>query len=324
MPTALITGINGQDGSYLEEWLLEQGYRVVGLVRPVPGGHSKATPPTRRGGEIVECGLLNEPLFREVLERYQPQEIYNFGGRASSSQLFTDPVLTGEINGMAVLKILEAIKTINPGIRFCQASSSEMFGMTTQSPQNESTPFQPRNPYGVAKLFAHGMCGIYREQFGVFACSSILFNHESPRRGLDFVTRKITRAAARIKAGLDDSLVLGSLDASRDWGYAGDYVRAMWQMLQADVPDDYVLATGESHSVREFCELAFGHVGLDYTDYVRSNPAAQRSPESVRLVGDATKARTTLRWRPEVSFEELVHRMVDADLEDAAIQRGVS
>jgi GDPmannose 4,6-dehydratase len=314
--TALITGVNGQDGSYLAEWLLKQGYCVVGLVGPAARGCHASTKNICKGVQIITCSLLDDPCFREILERYRPQEVYNFAGRASSSHLFSDPVLTGEVNGMAVLRMLDAIRTLSPEIRFCQASSSEMFGMTPHSPQSESTSFRPRNPYGVAKLFAHGMVGMYRDRFGVFACSSILFNHESPRRGEEFVTRKITRAVARIKVGLEDSLTLGSLDATRDWGYAGDYVRAMWHMLQAEVPDDYVVATGESHSVRELCELAFGRVGLDYRDYVRSDPSAERPPESVRLVGDATKIRTTLRWRPEVSFEDLVYLMIDADLEN--------
>ncbi len=316
MPTALITGINGQDGSYLAEWLVGRGYRVVGLVRPAAEGRTDAVRQICRSAEVVECDLRDESRLGEILEQYQPLEIYNCAGRASSAQLFSDPVLTGEVNGMAALRLLEMIRAVNPKIRFCQASSSEMFGMTAQFPQNETTPFRPRNPYGVAKLFAHGMVGMYRERFGIFACSSILFNHESPRRGMEFVTHKITRAAARIRAGQEDYLMLGNLDATRDWGYAGDYVRAMWLMLRAEVPGDYVVATGETHSVREICELAFGRIGLDYRDYVRIDPSAIRSYESVQLVGDATKARTTLGWRPEVSFEELIYLMVDADLEN--------
>jgi GDPmannose 4,6-dehydratase len=315
MPTALITGINGQDGSYLAELLHELGYTVIGMVRRNTRAGYERIEHLRQRIELIQGSLLDERWLHYTLKRYRPTEIYNLAARASSSQLFTDPVLTGNFNGLAVVRILETIRSVDDTIRFCQASSSEMFGRTTQSPQNESTPFCPRNPYGVAKLFAHGMVGAYREHFGVFACSSILFNHESPRRGAEFVTRKITMGVARIRVGLSDSLPLGTLDATRDWGYAGDYVHAMWQMLQASVPGDYVIATGESHSVREFCEIAFAHVGLDYRKYVRVDPNAKRPSESVTLVGDATKARATLGWRPTISFEQLVHRMVDADIE---------
>lgn len=315
MPTALITGINGQDGSYLAELLLERGYRVVGLMRPDAATRQQRIDHLRQRIELVYASLLDEAHLRQVIGQCRPNEVYNFAARASSSQLFADPVLTGDFNGLAVVRLLEAIRAVDTTIRFCQASSSEMFGEAAQSPQDESTPFRPRNPYGVAKLFAHGMVGTYRENFGLFACSSILFNHESPRRGPEFVTRKIAMGVARIKAGLVGSLQLGSLQATRDWGYAGDYVDAMWRMLQAQSPDDYVVATGESHSVREFCEFAFAHVGLDYRSHVQLDPSAQRPRESVRLVGDATKARTALGWRPTLSFEQLVHRMVDADIE---------
>jgi GDPmannose 4,6-dehydratase len=316
MQTALITGINGQDGSYLAELLLERGYRVVGLTRSDAPARHERIDHLPQGIELVQGSLLDERSLQRILEQHRPREIYNLAARASSTQLFADPVLTGDSNGLAVVRMLETIRTVDTTIRFCQASSSEIFGEAPQSPQSESTPFRPRNPYGVAKLFAHGMVGTYREHFGVFACSSILFNHESPRRGPEFVTRKITMGVARIKAGLADSLQLGSLEATRDWGYAGDYVRAMWQMLQAQAPDDYVVATGESHSVREYCEIAFAHVGLDYRNYVQVDPHVQRPLESVRRVGDATKARTALGWRPTVSFEQLVRMMVDADIEN--------
>ncbi|MBL8271001.1 GDP-mannose 4,6-dehydratase [Steroidobacter sp.] len=314
MPRALITGINGQDGSYLAELLLERGYGVVGLIRDDADARLQRVAHLQGRVEVVSGNLLSEALFRSLISQYQPDEIYNFAARASSSQLFADPVLTGDFNGLAVVRILEAIRALNPAIRFCQASSSEMFGEALQAPQSEATTFRPNNPYGVAKLFAHGMVGTYRANFGLFACSSILFNHESPRRGTEFVTRKITMGVARIKRGLAETLQLGSLEASRDWGYAADYVRAMWQMLQAAVADDYVLATGQSHSVREFCEVAFEHVGLDYRDYVRVDPQAGRPLDAVPRVGNAEKARTVLGWRPTVSFQQLVRMMVDADL----------
>lgn len=315
MPTALITGINGQDGSYLAELLLDRGYRVVGLMRSDATARQQRIDHLQHSIELVHGSLLDERGLRQIIEKYRPNEFYNLAARASSSQLFADPVLTGDFNGLAIARMLEAIRNVDATIRFCQASSSEMFGEASQSPQNEATPFRPRNPYGVAKLFAHGMVGTYRENFGLFACSGILFNHESPRRGPEFVTRKITMAVARINAGLADSLQLGNLEATRDWGYAADYVHAMWRMLQAQSPDDYVVATGESHSVREFCDIAFARVGLDYRTHVQVDARAQRAPESVRLVGDATKARTALGWRPTLSFERLVHMMVDADME---------
>jgi GDPmannose 4,6-dehydratase len=312
--TALVTGISGQDGSYIAELLLERGYRVVGLSHSSLPNSRLWVERVKRRIELASLPVIDVPVFQRLLQEYRPREIYNCAARASSSHLFADPVLTGEVNGMAVLKMLEAIRITDPTIRFCQASSSEMFGYPEASPQNERTPFKPRNPYGVAKLFAHQMVGTYREDFGLFACSSILFNHESPRRSLELVTRKISMGVAKIKVGLADSLELGSLDATRDWGYAPDYVRAMWLMLQADRADDYVLATGHSHSVREFCQVAFEHVGLDYRDYVQVDSAMERSPEPFTRVGDATRARTVLGWRPKVSFPELVHIMVDADL----------
>lgn len=314
MRRALVTGVNGQDGSYLAELLLERGYEVIGLVREDAGERLGRIQHIRSQLGIVQGSLLDDALLRRVLEEHRPNEIYNFAARASSSQLFTDPTLTAEYNGLAVVRLLEAIRTVDPRIRFCQASSSEMFGTASQSPQSELTPFRPQNPYGVAKLFAHGMVGAYRENFGVFGCSAILFNHESPRRGPEFVTRKISMGVARIRAGLARSLPLGDLDVTRDWGFAGDYVRSMWQMLQAEVADDYVVATGVSHSVREFCDLAFGHVGLDYRAYVQTDPRARRAAESTPRVGDASKARQVLGWRPSLSFEQLVRTMVDADI----------
>lgn len=314
MPSALITGVNGQDGSYLAELLLERGYEVVGLVREDAGDRLGRIQHLRSQIQIIPGSLLDDALLRRILEQHRPREVYNFAARASSSQLLADPTFTAEYNGLAVVRLLEAIRTVDPSIRFCQASSSEMFGTVSQSPQNELTPFRPRNPYGVAKLFAHGMVGTYRDNFGVFGCSAILFNHESPRRGPEFVTRKITMGVARIRAGRSRSLPLGDLDVTRDWGFAGDYVRAMWQMLQADIADDYVVATGVSHSVREFCELAFDHIGLDYRAYVETDPRARRPPESMPLVGDAAKARRVLGWRPSISFEQLVRTMVDADI----------
>ncbi|WP_129645549.1 GDP-mannose 4,6-dehydratase [Peristeroidobacter agariperforans] len=314
MRRALVTGINGQDGSYLAELLLERGYEVLGLVREDAGDRLGRIQHIRNRLEIVAGSLLDDALLRRLLAERRPNEIYNCAARASSSQLLTDPTLTAEYNGLAVVRLLEAIRAVDPSIRFCQASSSEMFGAATQSPQNELTPFRPRNPYGVAKLFAHGMVGTYRENFGLFGCAAILFNHESPRRGPEFVTRKITMGVARIRAGLTRSLPLGDLDVTRDWGFAGDYVRAMWQMLQAEVADDYVVATGVSHSVREFCDLAFGHVGLDYRAYVQADPGARRAPEAMPFVGDAGKARLKLGWQPSMSFERLVRTMVDADI----------
>lgn len=318
MGTALITGITGQDGSYLAELLLEQGYRVVGVVRPGSARPYARIQHLAHRVDLIEASLLDQSQLQEVLEEYQPHEIYNFAARASSRHLFADPVLTFEANALAVVRLLEAIRTVDPTIRFCQASSSEMFGAESQSPQSEITPFRPANPYGVAKLAAHHMVKVYREHFGLFACSAILFNHESPRRGPEFVTRKITMGVASIKAGLTNRLKLRSLDATRDWGYAGDFVDAMWRMLRADVADDYVVATGESHSVRQFCDLAFGRAGLDYKDYVELDPQAQRATENVRRVGDPSKIRRALGWRPSVPFEQLVRLMVDADMRSVA------
>ncbi|MCX5699164.1 MAG: GDP-mannose 4,6-dehydratase [Candidatus Omnitrophica bacterium] len=314
MKTGLITGITGQDGSYLAELLLAQGYRVVGAVRDVQGASKVFSSLPIKGVELVKWDMLNQAEMVKVLSHYQPVELYNFAAYSSGEGMFDDPVGIGEVNGLAVARILEAIRQVNKNIRFCQASSSEMFGDVIQSPQSEETVFHPRSPYGAAKLYAHSLVQIYRRHYGLFACSAILFNHESPRRGFGFVTRKITSGAAKIKLGLVNELCLGSLDARRDWGFAGDYARAMWLMLQQPRPEDYVVATGETHSVRELCEIAFGHLGLDYRDYVHPDVAAHRLDESLQLVGNPEKARKQLGWAPEVEFREMIKMMVDADL----------
>ena len=316
MRTALITGINGQDGSYLAEFLLNKGYHVVGTVRKCPGSvsdliHCGRTP---KSVQIVEADLREQAVLEGLLRTYQPEELYNLAARASSSELWTDPMSTGELNGLAVLRLLDALDRVAPRTRFIQASSSEVFGNATEAPQSETTRFHPRNPYGVAKAFAHWMTAVYREQRGLFACSCILYNHESPRRGLEFVTRKISHGVAKIKLGLAKELRLGDLEARRDWGFAGDFVQALWMSLQQSTPGDYIVATGETHSVREFCDVAFSHLGLRYQDYVVQDRESVRSPESVLLVGDATKAKRVLGWIPTVDFETLVTMMVDADL----------
>jgi GDPmannose 4,6-dehydratase len=311
---ALITGIAGQDGSYAAELLTSLGYRVTGLIRP-GSKNLQRIEPIRDRIDLIEVDLLDEERLRSVIEQCKPTEIYNFAARASSSHLFEKPVMTAEYNAVAVLRLLEIVRNFDAGIRVCQACSSEIFGNAEQSPQNELTPARPRNPYGVAKLFAHGIVGVYRNTYGVFACSSLLFNHESPRRGEELVTRRISRGVARIKLGIERTLKLANLDGMRDWGFAGDYVQAMWQMLQAPRADDYVIATGQSHSVRDFCDIAFTHVGLDYRHHVALDPSTARVTDAVRLVGDSTKARSVLGWKPRVSFEELVCMMVDADIE---------
>lgn len=315
MPTALITGITGQDGSYMAELLLSKGYRVIGAVRDRHKAQKVYSYELLRGVELVSCDMLDQQQITEVLAEYRPVEIYNFAAYSSGTGMFDDPVGIGEVNGLAVTRILEAIRATDINIRFCQASSSELFGEAMESPQSEATPFQPRTPYGVAKLYAHWMIQIFRKKYGVLACSAILFNHESPRRGLGFVTRKITHEVAKIKLGLANDLHLGNLDARRDWGFAGDYVRAMWLMLQKSQVDDYVLATGETHSVRHLCKVAFEHLGLDYRDYVREDAASFRPNESVQLVGNPDKARIQLGWMNEVGFRELIYMMVDADLQ---------
>ena len=314
--TALITGVSGQDGSYLAELLLANDYRVVGIVRGPLSAPYPRIEHLRGSIELDTCDLLDQTSLETLLRHYRPREIYNFCSMTNSAQSFSEQVRAGQFDALAVLRLLEAIRLVNPEIRFCQASTSELFGKARQSPQNETTAFYPRNPYGVTKLYGHWITVNYRETQRMFACSSILFNHESPRRGEQFVTRKISRAVARIKAGLQHTLQLGDLDAQRDWGYAPDYTRAMWLMLQAPVADDYVLGTGEAHSVREFCRLAFGHVGLCYENHVVQEIQQERPTDTVQLVGDSQKARQALKWRPTMSFEELVCAMVDSDVGD--------
>jgi GDPmannose 4,6-dehydratase len=315
MPIALITGITGQDGSYLAELLLAKGYHVIGAVRDSQIAKKSLPTMLKNSVEQIAWDMLDQRRMKEVLIEYRPTEVYNFAAYSSGAGMYDDPVGVGEVNGLAVMRILEAIREVDAKIRFCQASSREIFGEAIESPQTEDTPANPRSPYGAAKLYADSMIRIYRQHYGLFACSAILFNHESPRRGLCFVTRKITQEAAKIKLGLAKELHLGNMDAQRDWGYAGDYVRAMWLMLQQEQPDDYVVATGKAHSVRELCEFAFSHLGLDYRDYVREDASAYRPVEPVALVGSADKANRILSWKPEVEFKELVHMMVDADLQ---------
>lgn len=312
---ALITGITGQDGSYLAEFLLEKGYEVIGMVRRTSTVNFSRISHIQDKITLVSGDLLDQSSLIYILEKYQPDEVYNLAAQSFVPTSFEQPVFTGEVTALGVTRLLEAIRIVNPKIKFYQASSSEMFGKAREVPQNENTPFYPRSPYGVAKVYAHWITVNYRESYGIFACSGILFNHESPRRGLEFVTRKVTYNAAKIKLGLAKELRLGNLDARRDWGFAGDYVKAMWLMLQQPEPDDYVVGTGETHSVRELCELAFGYLGLDWKKYVVQDPALFRPADVDLLVADATKARTKLGWKPTVTFEELIKMMVDADLE---------
>jgi GDPmannose 4,6-dehydratase len=324
--TALITGITGQDGTYLAEHLLGVGYQVYGLVN---GQRNPMVPEIERicpGIQWAEGDLLDQSSLIAALETSQPDEVYNLGAISFVALSFKQAIHTGEITGLGVTRMLEAIRVVNPKIRFYQASSSEMFGKVRETPQNELTPFHPRSPYGVAKVYGHYITVNYRESYDMYACSGILFNHESPRRGLEFVTRKISNAVARIKLGLDKTVSLGNLDSKRDWGFAGDYVKAMHLMLQADEPDDFVIATGETHSVREFCERAFSHAGLAWEDHVVTDPRFLRPAEVDVLVGDWSKAERQLGWRPEMGFEQLVTTMVDADLElqGAALRSGTA
>jgi len=312
---ALITGITGQDGSYLAEFLLQQGYQVYGLVRRVSQPNDARIAHLLDRVTLLPGDLLDETSLVRALEVAAPQELYNLAAQSFVQVSFAEPTLTGEVTALGVTRLLETVLQVDPTIRFYQASSSEMFGQVQEVPQRETTPFCPRSPYGAAKLYAHWMTVNYRESYGLFAVSGILFNHESERRGLEFVTRKITDGAAKIKLGLAQELRLGNLDAMRDWGFAGDYVRAMWRMLQQDTPDDYVIATGETHSVREFCDLAFSSLGLDWQQHVIIDPAFTRPAEVDLLLGDAAKARRRLGWTPRVSFPELVRRMVEADLD---------
>jgi GDPmannose 4,6-dehydratase len=313
--TALITGITGQDGSYLAELLLDKGYEVHGMVRRASTENFERIEHLTQKISLVQADLLDPSSLVEALEEAQPEEVYNLGAQSFVPTSWRQPVLTAEFTGVGVTRLLEAIRRVNPDIRFYQASSSEMFGKVREVPQSETTPFYPRSPYGVAKAYGHFITVNYRESYGLFAVSGILFNHESPRRGLEFVTRKVADGVARIKLGLADELRLGNLDAKRDWGFAGDYVEAMWLMLQQDEPDDYVIATGEEHSVQEFADIAFGRAGLDPNQYVKTDPEFLRPAEVDHLVGNAAKAREQLGWQPRVSFNELVEMMVDADLE---------
>lgn len=314
MPTALITGVTGQDGSYLAEFLLSQGYRVIGMVRRTSTVNFDRIRHFQDEIEIVQGDLLDQMSLIGILQEHRPEEVYNLAAQSFVPTSFSQPVLTGEFTALGVTRMLEAIRIVDPTIRFYQASSSEMFGKVVEVPQRETTPFYPRSPYGVAKVYGHWITVNYRESYNIFGCSGILFNHESPRRGLEFVTHKITHAAARIKLGLTDELRLGNLEARRDWGYAGDYVRAMWLMLQQGEPDDYVVSTGETHSVQEFVEEAFGYLDLDWHDYVVQDPKFYRPAEVDLLVGDASKAGQVLGWEPSVDFRHLVRLMVDADL----------
>ena len=314
MPTALITGVTGQDGSYLAEFLLEQGYTVVGMVRRTSTINFDRIRHIQDRIEIVQGDLLDQMSVIGLLHEYRPQEVYNLAAQSFVPTSFTQPVLTGEFTALGVTRMLEAVRIVDPKIRFYQASSSEMFGKVAEVPQRESTPFYPRSPYGVAKVYGHWITVNYRESYNMFGCSGILFNHESPRRGLEFVTHKITHGAARIKLGLADGLRLGNLEARRDWGFAGDYVRAMWLMLQQDAPDDFVIATGETHSVKEFVEEAFGYLDLDWRQYVTQDQKFYRPAEVDLLVGDPSKAGQLLGWEPSVAFRDLVRLMVDADV----------
>jgi len=315
MPRALITGITGQDGSYLAELLLEKGYEVHGMVRRSSTETFQRLQHVRDQLVLHTGDLLDQRSLVDVLRACEPDEIYNLAAMSFVAASWSQPVLTAEFTGAGVTRMLEAMREETPQARFYQASSSEMFGKVREVPQNEATPFYPRSPYGVAKCYAHFITVNYRESYDLFACSGILFNHEGPRRGLEFVTRKVTHGAAAIKLGLADELALGNLDAERDWGYAKDYVEAMWLMLQQDDPDDYVIATGQAHSVRELVDVSFSHLGLDPEDYVRTDPRFLRPAEVEHLVGDYSKAREKLGWEPRTSFEELVRLMVDADLD---------
>jgi GDPmannose 4,6-dehydratase len=322
--TALVTGVTGQDGSYLAELLLEKGYEVVGMVRRSSTVNFGRMEHIQDRITLAHGDLLDQTSLIGIMDQYQPDEIYNLAAQSFVPISWQQPVLTGEFTAMGVTRMLEAMRNAVPQARFYQASSSEMFGKVREVPQSERTPFHPRSPYGVAKVYGHWITVNYRESYDLFACSGILFNHESPRRGLEFVTRKVTRGAAMIKLGLADELRLGNLEARRDWGYAGDYVRAMWLILQQDEPSDYVVGTGETHSVRELCQVAFEYLDLDWEEYVVVDPEFYRPAEVDLLVSDPSRARTELGWEPTVSFPELVQMMVDADLEQITQERRVS
>ncbi len=312
--TALITGVTGQDGSYLADFLLEKGYRVVGMVRRSSTENFGRIQHLHGQIELKQADLLDQLSLISLIEQVQPDEVYNMAAQSFVPTSWVQPVLTAEFTALGVTRLLEAIRLVNPKIRFYQASSSEMFGKVRETPQTETTPFHPRSPYGVAKVYGHFITVNYRESFDLFACSGILFNHESPRRGKEFVTRKVTYGVARIKHGLDDKLQLGNLDAARDWGYAADYVRAMWLMLQQPEPGDFVVGTGIAHTVRDLVQISFDQAGLDWEEHVSLDPNLIRPAEVDQLLADGTKAREVLGWEPQVSFEQLVRMMVDADL----------
>lgn len=314
MKRALITGISGQDGSYLAELLLEKGYEVAGVVRGSPAGRFSNLESIRDDVELMQGDLLDQLTLVEGITRFKPDELYNLAATSFVPASWNQPVMTAQFTAVGVTSMLEAVRVVDPGIRIYQASSSEIFGSATESPQNERTPWHPHNPYGVAKLYGHAMVASYRDRYGLHASSGIVYNHESPRRPVEFVTRKVTRGAAAIKLGIEDELILGDLDARRDWGFAGDFVEAMWLMLQQDEPGEYVIATGTSRSVRDLVAAAFSYVGLDWDQYVRVDPDLVRPPEPIELVGDPTLAREKLGWEPRTSFEELVRMMVDNDL----------
>ncbi len=320
MPTAIITGITGQDGSYLAELLLKKGYRVIGVARRSSTVNYERIQHIVDDITIVQGDLQDQGSLLSLIEEHAPTEVYNLAAQSFVPTSWNQPALTGDVTAIGVTRILEAIRFVNPKIRFYQASSSEMFGKVLEVPQKEGTPFYPRSPYGVAKVYGHWITVNYRESFDMFATSGILFNHESPRRGMEFVTRKISDAVAKIKLGLAKELRLGNLESQRDWGFAGDYVMAMWLMLQQDHPDNYVIGTGESHSVREFCEIAFSHADLDYKEYVVMDEKFYRPAEVDLLISDPSKARAQLKWKPSVSFKELVKMMVDSDL--ARLKKG--
>lgn len=314
MATAIITGITGQDGSYLAEFLLERGYNVIGMVRRSSTVTFERIQHIQDDITLIQGDLHDQSSLVDVMEQYRPDEVYNLAAQSFVPTSWSQPVLTGEVTALGVTRLLEAVRHVNPNTRFYQASSSEMFGKAIEVPQNEQTPFHPRSPYGVAKIYGHWITVNYRESYNMFAVSGILFNHESPRRGLEFVTRKVSYGVARIKLGLAKELRLGNLEAQRDWGFAGDYVEAMWMMVQQEKPKDYVVGIGKTHSVRQLCETAFSYVGLNYEDYVVQDPLFYRPAEVDLLVSDPRKAREELGWKPSVNFDELVHMMVETDL----------
>ena len=314
MPTAIITGITGQDGSYLAEYLLEKGYEVIGMVRRSSTVTFERIQHIQEKVKLIQGDLHDQSSLVGVIERFRPDEVYNLAAQSFVPTSWNQPVLTGEVTALGVTRLLEAIRIVNPETRFYQASSSEMFGKVKEVPQTEDTPFYPRSPYGIAKVYGHWITVNYRESYDIFAVSGILFNHESPRRGLEFVTRKVSYGVARIKLGLSKELRLGNLEARRDWGFAGDYVDAMWRMLQADTPQDFVVGTGQTHAVRKLCEIAFNYVGLDYRDFVVQDQEYYRPAEVDLLVADPVKVKRELGWQPKLNFKDLIHMMVEADL----------